>query len=76
MAAHAAATENTHSEAFYFQKQVQTQTLMRIVLEDGEKIEGCIEWHDRYSIKVRSNSRTLIYKSAIKYLYKVGEHQP
>lgn len=75
LAAHAAASESTHAEAFYFQKQVQAQTPMMIVLDDGEKIEGCIEWYDRYAIKVRSSSRMLIYKSAIKYMYKLNENQ-
>ena len=67
------ADESSHAEAFYFQKQIQTQTLMAFVLEDGELIEGYIEWYDRNAIKVRNGSRTLIYKSSIKYLYKVGE---
>ena len=65
--------EASHAEAFYFQKQMQMQTLMAFVLEDGEVIEGYIEWYDRYAIKVRNGSRTLIYKSSLKYLYKVGE---
>jgi sRNA-binding regulator protein Hfq len=69
----AAAHESTHAEAFYFQKQVQTQTPMVIVLEDGEHIEGCIEWYDRNAIKVRGTSRMLIYKAVIKYIYKAGE---
>jgi sRNA-binding regulator protein Hfq len=67
------ADESSHAEAFYFQKQIQTQTLMAFVLEDGEQIEGYIEWYDRNVIKVRNGSRTLIYKSSIKYLHKVGE---
>jgi len=46
---------------------------MVIVLEDGEKIEGCIEWYDRNSLKVRGRTRMLIYKSAIKYMHKLGE---
>jgi sRNA-binding regulator protein Hfq len=62
-----------NAETFYFQKQVQTQTLMVFVLEDGEQVQGYIEWYDRNAIKVRNGSRTLIYKSAIKYLYKAGE---
>ncbi len=70
----AASQESTHAEAFYFQKQVQTQTLMVFVLEDGEQVEGYIEWYDRNSIKVRNSGRTLIYKSSIKYLYKAGEN--
>ncbi|HZD51009.1 MAG TPA: hypothetical protein VE178_19870 [Silvibacterium sp.] len=69
----APADEASHAEQFYFQKQVQMQTLMAFVLEDGEVIEGYIEWYDRYAIKVRNGSRSLIYKSSIKYLYKVGE---
>lgn len=58
---------------FYLQKQIQSQTLMVIVLEDGERVEGCIEWYDRKSLKIRGKSRMLIYKSAIRYMYKHGE---
>jgi sRNA-binding regulator protein Hfq len=67
--------ESSHAEVFYFQKQVQSQTQMTIVLDDGESIEGVIEWYDRDVIKVRHGGRTLIYKSCIKYLYKSGENQ-
>jgi sRNA-binding regulator protein Hfq len=62
-----------HAELFYLQKQIQTQTPMVIVLEDGEQVEGCIEWYDRNSLKVRGKTKTLIYKSAIKYMYKHGD---
>jgi sRNA-binding regulator protein Hfq len=65
---------SSHAEAFYFQKQMQSQTLMVFVMEDGEQIEGYIEWYDRNAIKVRHGSRTLIYKSGIKYLYKAAEN--
>jgi RNA chaperone Hfq len=61
------------AELFYLQKQIQSQTPMVIVLEDGEQLEGCIEWYDRNCLKVRGRAKTLIYKSAIKYMYKVGE---
>ena len=61
------------AELFYLQKQIQSQTPMVIVLEDGEQIEGCIEWYDRNTLKVRGRQKTLIYKSAIKYMYKVGD---
>jgi sRNA-binding regulator protein Hfq len=70
-----AANESSHAEAFYFQKQMQLQTHMVFMLESGERVEGCIEWYDRNAIKVRHGStRTLIYKSAIKYIYKAGEN--
>jgi len=62
-----------HAELFYLQKQIQAKTPMVVVLEDGEKIEGCIEWYDRNAIKVRGQSKTLIYKSAIRYMYKLGD---
>ena len=61
------------AELFYLQKQIQSQTPMVIVLEDGELVEGQIEWYDRYALKVRGRFKTLIYKSAIKYMYKLGE---
>ena len=73
MVGNAANHESSHAEAFYFQKQVQSQTRMVIVLEDGEQIEGCIEWYDRNAIKVRGYARMLIYKARIKYIYKAGE---
>jgi sRNA-binding regulator protein Hfq len=62
-----------HAELFYLQKQIQSQTPMVIVLEDGEQVEGCIEWYDRNTLKVRGRTKTLVYKSAIKYMYKLGD---
>jgi RNA chaperone Hfq len=65
---------NRHAELFYLQKQIQSQTPMVIVLEDGERVDGCIEWYDRHSLKIRGRNKTLIYKSAIKYMYKLGDN--
>ena len=66
--------ESSHAETFYFQKQIQSKTPMIFLLEDGERIEGIIEWYDRNAIKVRHGAtRTLIYKAGIKYLYKAGD---
>jgi sRNA-binding regulator protein Hfq len=70
------ATPQRQAELFYLQKQIQSQTPMVVVLEDGEHIEGCIEWYDRNAIKVRGRSKVLIYKSAIKYMYKLGDTGP
>src|SRR6202789_3970803 len=66
-------SQDHHAELFYLQKQIQSQTPMVIVLEDGEHVEGQIEWYDRNTLKVRGRVKTLVYKSAIKYMYKVGE---
>jgi sRNA-binding regulator protein Hfq len=49
---------------------------MVIVLCDGEEIRGTIEWYDKSCLKVnRSGSANLmVYKPAIKYMYKEGEN--
>jgi host factor-I protein len=70
--------EQTNAENFYYQKQMQTRTQMVIVLRDGEEIHGIIEWYDRNCIKVNRDSgepNVMIYKPAIKYMYKEGENQ-
>ncbi|HLH05670.1 MAG TPA: RNA chaperone Hfq [Terriglobales bacterium] len=67
--------EQTHAENFYYQKQIQSHTPMVVVLRDGEEIHGTIEWYDRICIKVsrNGNSNLLVYKKAIKYMYKESE---
>jgi host factor-I protein len=72
----AAPAEQTNAENFYYQKQMQSKTPMVIVLGDGEEIHGMIEWYDKSCIKVTRNGQTnlLIYKPAIKYMYKEGEN--
>ncbi|MDE1161810.1 MAG: RNA chaperone Hfq [Acidobacteriaceae bacterium] len=68
--------ESSHAEVFYFQKQIQQQTEMTVVLEDGEEIHGVIQWFDKCAIKLRvGRQRVMIYKSCIKYLYKGSEAQ-
>jgi sRNA-binding regulator protein Hfq len=67
--------ETTNAENFYYQKQMQGKTPMVIVLRDGEQIHGFIEWYDKSCLKVNRDSEPnlLIYKPAIKYMYKEGE---
>jgi host factor-I protein len=70
--------EQTNAENFYYQKQMQSRTPMVIVLQDGEEIRGIIEWYDRNCIKVNRDSgepNLMIYKPAIKYMFKEGENQ-
>ncbi|HZC21908.1 MAG TPA: RNA chaperone Hfq [Candidatus Binatia bacterium] len=74
----AAPPEQTYAENFYYQKQMQSRTPMVIVLRDGEQIHGIIEWYDRNCIKVNRESggpNLMIYKPAIKYMFKEGENQ-
>jgi RNA chaperone Hfq len=72
----AAPAEQTNAENFYYQKQMQSKTPMVIVLRDGEQVHGVIEWYDKSCIKVNRNSGSnlLIYKPAIKYMFKEGEN--
>jgi len=72
-----APSEQTNAENFYYQKQMQTKTPMVIVLRDGEKVHGYIEWYDKNCIKLnRSGAANLmIYKPAIKYMFKEGENE-
>jgi RNA chaperone Hfq len=69
--------ESSHAEVFYFQKQMQQQTEMTVVLEDGEELHGVIQWFDKCAIKLRvGRHRVMVYKSCIKYLYKGSEAVP
>jgi host factor-I protein len=67
--------EQTHAENFYYQKQMQSKTPVVVVLNDGEEIHGLIEWYDKNCIKLvrEGGFNLLIYKPAIRYMYKAGE---
>ena len=67
--------EQTHAENYYYQKQIQSRTAVVVVLKDGEEVQGVIEWYDRNCIKLNRGSapNLLIYKPAIRYIYKAGE---
>jgi host factor-I protein len=67
----------TNAEIFYYKKQIDAHTPMIIVLQDGEEIEGTIEWYDRGAIKVNRKSapNLLILKHNVKYMYKADERE-
>src|SRR3954447_17597784 len=67
--------EQTHAENFYYQKQMQAKTPMVIVLQDGETVNGVIEWYDRNCLKViRSGGpNMIIYKQSIRFMYKQSD---
>ena len=66
--------EQTNAEAFYYLKQMQAKTPMVFVLRDGETLHGVIEWYDKCCLKVNRTGEPniLLYKPAIKYMYKEG----
>ena len=65
----------TNAEIFYYKKQMDAHTPMVIVLQDGEEIEGTIEWYDRRALKVNRKSapNILLLKHNIKYMYKAED---
>ncbi len=68
----------THAEIYYYKKQIDAHTQMVLVLQDGEEIEGTIEWYDRGALKInrRSAPNLLVLKRNIKYIYKAEERVP
>jgi host factor-I protein len=65
----------TNAELFYYKKQIDSHTPMVIVLQDGEEIEGTIEWYDRGALKVNrlEAPNLLLLKRNIKYMFKAEE---
>ena len=70
--------ENTSAEAFYYVKQMTNHTPMVVVLDNGDQLRGHIEWYDRNCIKVNREGtpNLLVYKHAIKFMYKQEEETP
>ncbi|MDQ3818457.1 MAG: hypothetical protein M3362_12385 [Acidobacteriota bacterium] len=67
----------TNAEIFYYKKQIDAHTPMIIVLQDGEEIEGTIEWYDKGALKVNRKSapNLLLLKHNIKYMYKAEDRE-
>jgi len=67
----------TNAELFYYKKQIDAHTLMVIVLDDGEEIEGTIEWYDRSALKVNRKGapNLMILKHNIKYMFKAEDRE-
>ncbi len=65
----------TNAETFYYKKQIDSRTLMTIVLSDGEEITGTIEWYDLDALKINRTEapNLLLPKHNIKYMYKADE---
>jgi sRNA-binding regulator protein Hfq len=66
---------DTFAENYYYLKQMSKKTPMAVVFNDGQIIEGYIEWYDRNCIKLnRDNApNLLVFKSGIKFMYKLSE---
>ena len=69
--------EVTNAEAFYYVKQINARTQMVVVLDDGERLEGVIEWYDRACLKLNREGapNLLLMKHAIRYMHKQEENK-
>ncbi len=67
----------TNAEVFYYKKQIESHTPMVIVLQDGEEVEGAIEWYDRNALKVNRKTapNIMLLKHNIKYMYKAEDRE-
>ena len=65
----------TNAEVFYYKKQIDSHTVMVIVLNDGEEVEGTIEWYDIEALKINRKDapNLLLLKHNIKYMYKAED---
>lgn len=70
-----APTLETNAEAFYYKKQMESHTAIVFMLQDGEELEGTIEWYDRAAFKVNRHGapNVLLLKHNIKYMYKADD---
>lgn len=68
---------DTNAEIYYYKKQIDSHSIMVIVLQDGEEIEGTIEWYDREALKVnrKNEPNLLLLKHNIKYMYKAEDRK-
>jgi sRNA-binding regulator protein Hfq len=67
----------TNAEIFYYKKQMDQHTLMTIVLNDGEEVEGTIEWYDRSALKINRKGapNIMLLKHNIKYMFKAEDRE-
>lgn len=65
----------TNAETYYYKKQIDARTKMVIVLQDGERIVGVIDWYDIEAIKVNRDEapKLLLLKHNIKYMFKAED---
>jgi host factor-I protein len=66
---------DTFAENYYYLKQMGKKTPMAVVFNDGQVIEGYIEWYDRNCIKLNREGapNLLVFKNGIKFMHKISE---
>lgn len=67
--------EATGAEQYFFRKHMQRRTPMVVIMVDGVKHRGWIEWYDRDVLKLHSFTEANLFlrKDEISYLYRHGD---
>lgn len=61
--------ERTNKEADYYQELIKNKTPLVVLLKDGQKIEGHLEYYDKTFLRITREKQpnAFIYKTDIKY---------
>jgi sRNA-binding regulator protein Hfq len=61
--------ERTNHEADYYQELIKNKTPLIVLLKDGNKIEGHLEYYDKTFLRITREDQpnAFIYKTDIKY---------
>jgi host factor-I protein len=70
----ARAPEQTFEEAKYLKRLIENATPVRVKMEDGEEVEGTIEYYDLSFIRLtrKGEPNLFIFKHDIKYIQEEG----
>ena len=65
----------TRAEAYYYLKQMNTDTPMVFHLDNKQTVTGVIEWYDRDCLKIQREDgpNVLLYKKSIRFMYKLED---
>jgi host factor-I protein len=66
--------ERTSREADYYQDLIKNRTCLKVLLKDGNVIEGSLEYYDKTFLRITRENQpnAFIYKTDIKYFYEAG----
>jgi len=62
----------THAEAYYYQKQIDAETMMVAALVGGGEVRGRLVWYDRDGLgfELDDGRQVAVPKREVKYLHK------
>jgi len=69
--------ERTSKEADYYQDLITNKTRLKVLLKDGNVIEGNLEYYDKNFLRITRENQpnAFIYKTDIKYFFEAGSEK-